>query len=130
MSTTVAGWKKKRVSTLTLPSGVEVQVAQPNLPAIIKAGKLPNELVKFALGEADTSASPTDPAVAGQLSDFQSTLVALTVVEPKLETSDVEELPYEDVSHLFDYALRGRVAKEAGEESLSDFRGVREESGS
>jgi hypothetical protein len=126
MATTAAGWKKKRVREVELPSGETVKLAKPNLPAVIKAGKLPNSLVKFALGETE-AASPTDPEAAGQLADFQATLITLTVVEPKIDEDDIVDLPGEDIDFLFDYALRGPAAKEAGEESLTDFRGVRPE---
>ena len=125
-SSKLTQWKKKRIRTVTLPSDVEVDLAMPNLPAMIKAGKLPNNLVKMAMGEGSVE-QEDDVALAGQLSDFQETLVALTVVDPPLEVDDVKELPYEDIAFIFDFALRGTAAKEAGQESLEEFQGVSEQ---
>lgn len=125
----VDAWVKAKFHTVMCPSGVEVEIVIPNLPAMIKAGRIPNALLDAAIGAGpDTEVSRE---MVEQQADFFHFLVAETVVSPKLDPSQVSTLPYEDVEMLVSLALRQRDMDAAyrhigGLDKVASFRNFRE----
>lgn len=104
---TVNEWKKKKVHEgVTLPSGAEVSIQIPNLPALIKSGKIPNNLLDEAIRAAEGEKISAE--AIGEQNDFTRKMVALTVVEPEVSEEDVDEIPFEDVEMLVSIATRQR----------------------
>lgn len=104
-----AGWKKAARHTVRLPSGVYVDIRIPDLPALIEAGQIPQNLLDAALtslakGE-DTV--PTKEMIVQQR-EFTDKLVQIAVIEPKLSDEDVRDIPYEDKEMLVEIATRQR----------------------
>jgi len=124
-----ADWIKAKTHTVMCPSGVEVDIEIPNLPALIKAGRVPNALLDAAIGAGpDTEVSRE---MVEQQADFFHYLVSVTVVSPKVEPHEVVELPYEDVEMLVSLALRQRDMDAAyrqigGLDKVASFRTFRE----
>ena len=129
-NTTIDSWKSRKTHEVTLPSGVQVTVQIPNLALLIKTGKLPNHLLEQAL-ELQTKSKVTKEDLEDQYELFRQ-LVVLTVLEPALTPEDVDELPFEDVEMLVQFAMRERdtdaVYHHLGGletvESFRDFRGL------
>lgn len=127
--TTLAGWKKAKRHGVTLPSGVSVQVEIPNLPALIKTGQIPNDLVDLTIKAAQGDLI-VDKELISQQADFTAKLVAITVKEPEITEDDVAELPYEDCELLVEVATRQRDLDAEGHhigglEKSADFRRFR-----
>lgn len=101
-----AKWKAAKVHEVTCPSGMIVSIQIPNLPALIKAGRVPNELLEAALG-AGPDTEVTKEMVEKQ-ADFYNYLVSITVTDPSVEPHEVGELPYEDIEMIVSLALRQR----------------------
>jgi hypothetical protein len=124
-----ADWIKAKTHTVMCPSGVEVDIEIPNLPALIKAGRVPNALLDAAIGAGpDTEVSRE---MVEQQADFFHYLVSVTVVSPQIEPHEVVELPYEDVEMLVSLALRQRDMDAAyrqigGLDKVASFRTFRE----
>lgn len=98
-------WKKSATHEgITLPSGAVVDIRIPNLPAMVKAGKLPNQLVEVATQAAATGQVPDD--LLERLDEYNNFLVVNTVAAPEVEESDVPDLPYEDVEMIVAFATR------------------------
>src|SRR6266542_4273850 len=111
MSTTqkpksASDWKSRSAHTVTLPSGAVVDIVIPNLPLLVKIGKLPNELLQ-AVVQFQQAREVTQEMMAEQ-HEFTTKLVTLTVKSPELTDADVTELPYEDVEMLVEFAMRSR----------------------
>lgn len=105
-NTTAAAWKKAKRHTITLPSGVQVDVEVPNLPLLVKTGQLPNDLVSEAI--TSIQGGKLTPELISQQSDFYDKLVSITVKEPALTEEDVHDLPYEDIELIVEVATRQR----------------------
>lgn len=126
---TVDAWVKAKYHTIMCPSGVEVEIVIPNLPALIKAGRVPNALLDAAIGAGpDTEVSRE---MVEQQADFFHFLVAETVHSPKLTQDQVTDLPYEDVEMIVSLALRQRDMDAAyrqigGLDKVASFRSFRE----
>lgn len=104
--TSAAAWKAAKRHQITLPSGVEVEIAIPNLPLLVKTGQLPNELVTEALGAIQ--GGKLTPELIRQQSEFYDKLVAITVKDPVVTEEDVHELPFEDIELIVEVATRQR----------------------
>lgn len=128
-----AAWKRRREHDVTLPSGAEVTIVLPNLPALAKAGQIPNELLDVASEQVNTG--QVEASTAEQitlLADFHRYLVSITVVAPKIEADDVPELPYEDINMLVEFAIRSRDQDALGHhlsglDRTAEWRSFREE---
>jgi hypothetical protein len=113
---TKSGWKKAKVHTVTLPSGVQVEIIIPNLAKMAKGGELPNDLIKHAAPEPlAPGAEPTPPNEAERLenlktlAEFQSWLVSSMLVSPKLDPDEVlDVVPTPDLEVLVELASRRR----------------------
>ena len=128
---TLAAWKKAKVHTVTLPSGVSVKMQIPDLPALIKSGEIPNSLVDAALGAVE-GASKVDREFVEKQAEFTNKVVALSVVEPKLTEEDVASgvIPAEDKEMITEIATRQRDLDAlghhiAGLHTNKDFRSFR-----
>lgn len=128
---TKAAWKKAAVHNVLLPSGVRVDVRVIDLPRMVETGVFPQHLLDVALKEASgkEEASPT-PELIQQQREFTDLLVMASVVEPKLEQADMDDIPYEDKAMLVDLATRQRDydaegAQIAGLDSSARFRKFR-----
>lgn len=128
MATSKAQWIKNRTHDITLPSGTEVQIELPNLGEMIKGGELSNKLVQIATKKINREDINVD--LISQLADFNRFLVAKTVVNPKVEETDVPSLPPEDIDLIVALANRERDVDAvghqlAGLESDAAFRKFR-----
>lgn len=126
-------WKKAKVHEgVTLPSGTVVSITLPNLPRMIKAGELPNALLDQALG-ANAAAKEEGKVTKEMLEqawEYTEFIVPLTVVEPKIETTDVGDLPTQDLEMIAAFASRVRDMDAVGHqlgglETVKAFRRVR-----
>lgn len=131
MGVTKTNWKKARDHTVTLPSGTVVKIAIPNLPALVKAGVVPNELLEAAKKRVQPEDVTPDDIKAE--ADFNAYLVSKMIVEPTgIEPDDVPELPYEDVTMLVEFATRQRDVDAVGHqlgglETVDEYRSFRAE---
>lgn len=108
-NTSLAGWKKAASHPVVLPSGVNVTIKLPDLPALIEAGHIPQNLLDAALDAASgrTGEKPSAEAVKEQR-EFVRKVISITVVSPKISESDVDDLPVEDREMLMEMAMRQR----------------------
>jgi len=125
---TKTAWKKAASHSVTLLSGTEVEIVLPNLPALIKAGQVPNPLVDAAIGALE--ATEVTREMIEQQADFYAWLVATTVKVPEVAVEDVASLPAEDVQMVAEFALRERDIDALGRhmsglEKVADFRRFR-----
>lgn len=121
-------WVKNKTHLVTLPSGTVVEITLPNMPALMRSGKIPNELMNAAVG-ADEDTQIT-PELLKEQAEFYNFLVAATVSAPAITEADVEDLPYEDVEMLVAFALRQRDVDAVyhhigGLEKVKSFRDFR-----
>jgi hypothetical protein len=121
-------WFKAKRHTITLPSGTSVEIELPNLPALIKGGAVPNELLDAAIGAGPDTEVTRE--MIEQQADFYSYLVSVTVKDPSVAPEEVEQLPYEDVEMIAQFALRQRdmdavYRHMSGLEKVSSFRRFR-----
>lgn len=126
----LGAWKKAKRHTVTLPSATVVEIEIPDLPNLVKAGAIPNELVDVAI-EAASGRKVTRDDIVKQ-ADFYNKLCALTVVVPEVEESVFAngDIPFEDKEMLVEMATRQRDLDAvghhlAGLEKSSDFRSFR-----
>lgn len=124
-----SAWKKAKYHDVTCPSGTVVTIQIPNLPALIKAGRVPNELLDAAIG-AGPDTEVTREMIEKQ-ADFYAYLISITVTEPSVEPHEVGDLPYEDVEMIASIALRQRdmdaVYKHIGGlDKVASFRNFRD----
>ena len=113
---------------ITLPSGFQVDIELPNIPALIKSGALPNELVDVATKAATEQDIPED--LFEKLDEFNNFLVSVTVVKPEIKPEDVHDIPSEDIDMLVGFATRTRDMDAvghhiAGLEKIDSFRQFR-----
>lgn len=129
-TTTVSAWKKAKQHSVTLPSGVVVTIVVPNLPKMIAGGQVPGGLVQAAISFAQKP--KITPELVQEQYDFAKYIVSQTVVDPDLSEAEVEEIPYEDVECLLEFATRQRDMDAVGQhmaglekiESFRRFRGL------
>lgn len=109
-----AAWKKAKTHTVTLPSGVQVQIQIPNLSQMAKSGELDNELLQYAVPDApqeDTEEPTNEQKLANltKLANFHAWLVSKTLVDPSLTPEEVEAtVPTPDLEVLVELASRRR----------------------
>jgi hypothetical protein len=133
MSTSkVQQWKNRKEHEVLLPSGMEVKIVVPNLPSLIRAGKIPNSLLNAAVEQATAAQDQKvpDSELIGQQEEFYRKIIPLTVIEPKIEEDDVSDLPFEDQELLVELATRQRDVDAAyrhigGLDSHESFRTFR-----
>jgi hypothetical protein len=112
--TSKSGWKKAGVHTVTLPSGVVVEIRIPNLAAMAQAGELDNDLLQYAVPDLpqDETEEPTPEqkkANLTKLANFHQWLVSKTLVDPALSPEEVKEtVPTPDLEVLVELASRRR----------------------
>lgn len=105
--TTLAGWKRQAVHTVTLPSGAVADIRIPDITGLIESGAIPNDLLDAALGQVNRQpGEKMTKAEVQQEHEFRRLIVALTVVSPKLEASEVDSIPSEDKDLLIAIATR------------------------
>lgn len=131
--TTAAAWKKAAVHPIRLPSGVYVEIKVPDLPALIEAGEIPQNLLDAALSMASGQArqTPTKELIIKQR-EFTDKLVQIAVVRPKLSEEDLPGVPYEDKEMIVEIATRQRDLDAEGHhigglhksEAFRKFRGL------
>ncbi len=124
-----ADWKRRRVHTdVTLPSGTVVDITLPNLPQLIKSGKLPNALLEAALRQQN--AQEVTKELLEETWDYTEYIIPLMLVEPEISAEDVAELPAEDLELLTAFASRQTDVDAAyrqlgGLDTLDRFREAR-----
>lgn len=105
-----AEWGKLKAHEIVLPSGAAVTIEIPNLPELIEADQLPNNLVDTAI-EVAQGKEVTAEHIKDQ-ADFYRHLVLLTVKSPDdLVEADLKPggpVPYEDVELIAEIATRQR----------------------
>lgn len=126
--TSVTSWKSRKRHTVTLASGTVVDIEIPNLPLLIKIGKIPNHLIESAV-KLQESRHVTAEDVAEHY-DLMRKLVAVTVKAPELTEEQVDDLPFEDVEMLAQFAFRERDMDAVGHhlgdlEKVESFRDIR-----
>lgn len=132
----VGDWEARRNHYgVTLPSGAVVDIRLPDLPAMAKAGDIPNELLEAsvqlqkAIEDKDRSALTTETLV--NLEEFMEFLLPEMILQPKITAEDVQtKLPSEDKELLVQFAQRARdldaVGRHlAGLEKLAEWRRFR-----
>lgn len=132
-----SAWKDKGTHTVTLPSGAVVSIKVPNLIAMVKGNRIPNELLSVVVGkDANAPATPEGQASAiaelNETAAFDEFIVPLTVVSPTITAEDVPDLPTADVIMLRQIATRQTDMDAVGHqlggletiESFRQFRGL------
>jgi hypothetical protein len=132
----LAAWKRKSDAgphKATLPSGMVVEFVIPSSNALIRADRLPEGLAEMAIMAsaypdgaegylADLGMSAMrNPDEAARLKDalkegleLRDWLVAEMLVDPRVDASEVGELPEADVTMLTEFAERRRDTDHAG----------------
>lgn len=125
-------WKKLgQPQRVTLPSGTEVSIQVPDLPELLRAGEVPNELIKVATDASEEQAvSGYDPEKVKDATDFMRFLVSVTVKDPAITPDDVPSLPVLDRDMVIEFALRQRDTDALGHqlyglEKLEDWKRFR-----
>lgn len=137
--TTKLDWQSAKVHTVTLPSGIKVDITIPDLAAMAKAGELDNDLIQYAIPSAKDIAEEPEELTTEQkkenlskLADFHSWLVSITVVDPMLTPEEVPTVvPTPDKEVLVELASRRRDMDVVGHhigglEVSAEFRKFRE----
>lgn len=130
-TTTLDAWKKNKTHPgITLPSGAVVTIQIPDLPNLVKAGQIPNELIDIAIGVVAGKKITRDDIE--QQAEFYNLLASWTVVEPEVpvEAFQSGDLPFEDKEMLIAFATRQEDFDAvghhiAGLERLKSFREAR-----
>ena len=131
-----SGWKKAGVHTVTLPSGVVVNIRIPNLAAMAQAGELDNDLLQYAVPNLpvseDEELTPEQKKEnLTKLASFHQWLVSKTLVDPALSPEEVKDtVPTPDLEVLVELASRRRDMDVKGHhigglEVSADFRKFR-----
>lgn len=116
-ATTASGWKKAGLHTVVTHTGEIIKLKIPDLPRLIEAGEFPQHLLDAALSAAgeQTEVAESTPKSTEELierikqqREFSDKLVELTVVEPKLTSADIPDIPFEDRDFVVSVALRLR----------------------
>jgi hypothetical protein len=105
---TAAQWKKAKIHTITLPSRTVVEIQVPDLPNLVRAGQIPNELVDVAISAANGKKVTREDIV--EQASFYNRLCALTVVSPTVTEEEFAsgDIPFEDKEMLVEIATRQR----------------------
>lgn len=94
-----------------LPSGANVLIRIPDLPAMIENGEFPQHLIDAALGVASKpNAKPTIDLIVQQR-EFTDALVKTTVVDPPITDAMLDHkkgIPFEDKEMIVEIATRQR----------------------
>lgn len=102
-------WVKNAVHYPVLPSGSVVGMVVPDLPALIEAGDIPNDLLDAAI---EAAGSPQDQTPSKELivkkRQFSDLVTCIAVVEPKITEEDAAKVPYEDKEMIVAIATRQR----------------------
>ena len=102
---TKSAWSKKGVHEgVTLNSGAVVTIKVPNLPALLKADAVPNDLIEQAISFQQARQVTAD--MLKEQWDFIRWIVPITVLSPEIGEDDVENLPAEDVEMVAGFASR------------------------
>lgn len=104
--TTVASWKKAGLHDVMLPSGTTITIKIPDLPALIEAGEIPQNLLDVAMLAANGTPPTISAEAMGKEREFTERLVRITVVEPALSEEDVKSIPFEDKDKIVALATR------------------------
>lgn len=128
---TVDAWAARASHSVVLPSATEVEVRLPNLPEMMQAGVIPNELLAVAVKVETKDEVKTEDLEA--LADFHRFLVSKTLVSPEVAPEDVPKLPVEDVQFIVEIATRQRDTDAlgrhlAGLERTAEFQAFRDQS--
>ncbi len=129
-TTTKAGWKRSALHNIMLHSGARVTIRIPDLPAMIEAGHIPQNLIEVAIGMANGSEQKPSVELVGQAREFTDLMTLKSVVEPEITAADLPDIPYEDKQLILEIATRQRdVDAEgshiAGLETSEKFRRFR-----
>lgn len=105
-----AQWGKLKRHYVTLPSSAVVGIELPDLPELIKAGKLPNHLVDVAIEAAKAQNDPEKVTreQIEQQPEFYRLLIGLTVKEPEVDDTVYDKIPVEDREMVVEFATRAR----------------------
>lgn len=127
---TAAQWKKAKTHTITLPSGTGVEIEIPDLPNLVKAGQIPNELIDVAISVANGKKVTREDVV--QQADFYNKLCAITVKQPVVSEQEFAAglIPFEDKEMIVEIATRQRDIDAvghhlAGLERVKEWRNFR-----
>jgi hypothetical protein len=115
---------------VVLPSGAIVDVRIPNLPQMVKSGKIPNELVDAAIKHQTAEAITRE--ILEETWDFTRFIVPRTLVTPEITEDDVEGMDALDIELLVNMASRradtDAVGRQLGgldtQEKFRNFRDV------
>jgi hypothetical protein len=110
-----AGWKKSAYHNVMCPSGARVVIRIPDLPRMIEIGEIPQHLLDAAIGVAGEPDAKPSIDLIKQQREFTDLLTAAVVHEPKLDATDIPDLPYEDKEFLVAIATRQRDLDAEGE---------------
>lgn len=116
-SSKLSAWKRAAgPAQVTLPSGTKVGIVIPDLPEMLRAGHVPNELVKFAQDtqEAIKGVEEFDLEKITEATDFMRFMVAATVRDPDISPDDVPDLPTLDRDMILEFAMRQRDVDAVG----------------
>jgi hypothetical protein len=110
---TAAAWKQAGNHTIRLHSGAYVKIRIPDLPAMIEAGSIPNNLLDVALAIAG-GAQPKEvnKELIAQSKEFTDVMVEKTVIAPRIgpgeDEIDIKDVPVEDKQLIVEIATRQR----------------------
>jgi len=132
--TSLEEWGARKRHQITLPSGAQVEIELPNVPLLVKIGRIPNNLIEATL-KLQTASKVTREMVAEEV-DYVALLVAVTLKDPSFSEEEVKDaiykelLPYEDVEMIVEFATRARDMDAVGHhfgdlELVESFREVR-----
>jgi len=104
-----AAWKKAKAHTIRVPSGVYIDIQILDLPGLIEAGSIPQNLLDVALSMTDAAADNklTREQVIEEKA-FADLVVLKSVISPELTEEDLPEIPFEDRLMIVEIALRQR----------------------
>lgn len=107
-----SAWKKSAFHLVTLPSSAVVKIKLPDMPALIEAGAIPQNLLTAAFSSAKSAAAGEDKEITKediiQQREFTDFVVRVTVVEPQLTEDDMPDIPFEDKEMIVEFATRVR----------------------
>jgi hypothetical protein len=113
-------WAKRGDHIVTLPSATQVTIRLPSLPALAKAGAIPNKLLAYITPKAaaaDKGEEPSPEITSETLmneSEWRDFIISQMCVTPKVAPEEVSDLPEEDISMLSEFALRQRDTDAVG----------------
>lgn len=126
---TAADLKRRAVhDNVVLPSGAIVSIRLPNLPLLVKSGKLPNALVDAAIRSRNVEEVTRE--MIEEEWDYTEFIIPLILVEPEVEAADVQEMDPSDIQLLLSFVARitdtDAIGRQLGgldtQESFREFR--------